>query len=117
VFCDESYGASPHDLALFVMTCNCNSQPAQYYKNKIDKDNFKKIIKKNHLEWHCSNPQCEESYNAFPIWLIFITKLNFNQLNIKKIKSTKIILEKNITKKKAQKKLEKNHVRKNCINP
>jgi hypothetical protein len=30
VFCDESYSASPHDLALFVMTCNCNSQPAQY---------------------------------------------------------------------------------------
>ena len=26
VFCDESYSASPHDLALFVMTCNCNSQ-------------------------------------------------------------------------------------------
>jgi len=46
VFCDESYGASPHDLALFVITYNCNSQPAQYYKNKIDKDNFKKIIRK-----------------------------------------------------------------------
>jgi hypothetical protein len=26
VFCDESCSASPHDLALFVMTCNCNSQ-------------------------------------------------------------------------------------------
>jgi len=30
VFCDESYSASPHHLALFVMTCNYNSQPAQY---------------------------------------------------------------------------------------
>ena len=30
VFCDESYSASPHDLALFVMTCNCNFQTTQY---------------------------------------------------------------------------------------
>jgi len=30
VFCDESYSVSPHDLALFVMTCNCNSQTTQY---------------------------------------------------------------------------------------
>ena len=30
VFCDESYSASPHDLALFVMTCNYNSQTTQY---------------------------------------------------------------------------------------
>jgi len=42
---------------------------------------------------------CEESYNAFPTWLSFITKLNSNQLNIKKKKSTKIIWKKNITKK------------------
>jgi hypothetical protein len=41
----------------------------------------------------------EQSYNTFPTWLSFITKLNSNQLNIKKKKSTKIILEKNITKK------------------
>ena len=26
VFCDESYSASPYNLALFVMTCNYNSQ-------------------------------------------------------------------------------------------
>ena len=58
VFCDESYSASPHDLALFVMTCNYNSQTTQYQKNKIEKDNLKKIIKKNHAERHCSNPQC-----------------------------------------------------------
>ena len=57
VFCDESYSASPHDLALFVMTCNCNSQITQYQKNKIEKDNLKKIItKKNHAERDCSNP-------------------------------------------------------------
>ena len=30
MFCDESYSASSHDLALFVMTYNCNFQPAQY---------------------------------------------------------------------------------------
>jgi len=29
---------------------------------------------------------CEESYNTFPTWLSFITKLNSNQLNIKKNK-------------------------------
>ena len=58
VFCDESYSASPHDLALFVMTCNCNSQTTQYLKNKIEKDNLKKnITKKNHAERHCSNSQ------------------------------------------------------------
>ena len=28
VFCDESYNASLHDLALFVMTYNYNSQSA-----------------------------------------------------------------------------------------
>jgi len=59
VFCDESYSASPHDLALFVMTCNCNSQTTQYQKNKIEKDNLKKIItKKNYAEKHYNNPQC-----------------------------------------------------------
>ena len=51
VFCDESYSASPHDLALFVMTCNCNSQPPQYEKNKIDKDNFGKNHKKKQIMW------------------------------------------------------------------
>jgi len=30
VFYDESYSASPHDLALFIMTFNCNSQITQY---------------------------------------------------------------------------------------
>ena len=30
VFCDESYSASLHDLALFVMTCNYNLQTTQY---------------------------------------------------------------------------------------
>jgi hypothetical protein len=32
VFCDGSYNASPNDLALFVMTYNCNSQTTKYYK-------------------------------------------------------------------------------------
>jgi hypothetical protein len=30
VFCDESYSASLHDLALFVMTCDYNLQTTQY---------------------------------------------------------------------------------------
>jgi len=30
VFCDESYSAFPHDLAIFVTTYNCNSQLTQY---------------------------------------------------------------------------------------
>ena len=30
VFCDERYNDSPHDLAIFVMTYNYNSQLAQY---------------------------------------------------------------------------------------
>jgi hypothetical protein len=30
MFCDKSYSASSHDLALFVMTCNYNSQSVQY---------------------------------------------------------------------------------------
>jgi hypothetical protein len=51
VFCDESYSASPYDLVLFVMTCNCNSQPPQYEKNKIDKDNFGKNHKKKQIMW------------------------------------------------------------------
>jgi len=40
---------SPHDLALLVFTCNYNFQAAQYLKNKIDKDNFRKKNKKNHV--------------------------------------------------------------------
>jgi hypothetical protein len=42
---------------------------------------------------------CEESYSAFPTWLIFITKLNSNQFNIKKNKINEDNLKKNITKK------------------
>jgi hypothetical protein len=49
MFCDESYSASPHDLALFVTTCNCNSQTTQYLKKKFDKDNLEKIIRKKNL--------------------------------------------------------------------
>jgi len=57
VFCDESYSASPHDLVLFVIVI-LNQLNIQ--KNKIDKDNFEKNHKKkkNHVERHCSNPQC-----------------------------------------------------------
>ena len=40
----------------------------------------------------------EQSYNAFPTWLSFITKLNSNQLNINK-KIDEDNFGKNITKK------------------
>ena len=59
----------------------------------------------------------EQSYNAFPTWLSFITKLNYNQLNILKNKIDENDFGKKYNKKKTQKKLEKNHVGKNCINP
>ena len=41
-------------------TTKLNSQPVQFEKNKIDKDNFRKKIvkKKKHVGKHCSNPQC-----------------------------------------------------------
>jgi len=42
---------------------------------------------------------CKESYNVFPIWLSFITKLNSNQLNIKKKIDKDNFEKKNITKK------------------
>jgi len=47
---------------IFEKTMKLNSQPAQYEKNKINKDQFeKKIIKrkkKNHIRKYYSNPQC-----------------------------------------------------------
>jgi len=41
----------------------------------------------------------EQSYNAFPTWLSFIKKLNFNQLNIKKNKIDEDNFEKKYYKK------------------
>jgi hypothetical protein len=56
VFCDESYNASPHDLALFVIVI---LKQLNIKKIKLIKVILKKIIrKKNHVESHCSNPQC-----------------------------------------------------------
>ena len=40
-------------------TTKLNSQPAQYEKNKINKDNSKK----NHVGKHCSTPQCFKGKN------------------------------------------------------
>ena len=44
---------------VFKKNTKLNFQPAQYEKNKIDKDNYgkktKKIIKKNHVGKHYSN--------------------------------------------------------------
>jgi len=44
----------------FKKTTKQNSQPAQYEKNKIDKDHFgkknHKNKEKNHVGKHCSNP-------------------------------------------------------------
>ena len=66
VFCDESYNASPHDLALFVIVI---LKKLNIKKNKIDKDNFEKNYKKKKP---CGKPLqqstmfCKESYSAFP---------------------------------------------------
>jgi hypothetical protein len=62
-------------------------------KTILKKETKKQKIKEkktNHVEEHCSNPQC---------FLRKATVVILNQLNIKKIKSTKIILEKIIKKK------------------
>ena len=58
VFCEESYNASPHDLALLVIVV--------FNQKKIDKDNIENIIKKNYIGKHCSNPLCfkEKKYKA-----------------------------------------------------
>jgi len=42
VFCDETYNASPHNLALFVIVILKQLN----IKKKIDKDNFEKNYKK-----------------------------------------------------------------------
>jgi len=56
MFCEESYKASPHVLALLVIVI---LNQLNIKKNKINKGNFKKVIrKKNHSRRHCSNPQC-----------------------------------------------------------
>jgi len=45
-----------------------NSQPAQYPKNKIDKNNLQKIIKKNIIKKSKRNP-CEEIVVIYSIIL------------------------------------------------
>jgi hypothetical protein len=55
MFCEKSYKASPHDLALLVIVILNQLN----IKKKINKGNFKKVIrKKNHSRRHSSNPQC-----------------------------------------------------------
>jgi len=73
--------------------------------NKIDKDNFEKIItKKNHVWEHYSNPQCfkEKNYEA-----------KFSTSSIWK----KIDKDNSGKKTKNHKKKKKNHVGKHCSNP
>jgi len=102
VFCDESYSASPHDLALFVMTCNCNSQTTQYQKNKIEKDNLKKIITKKTMRRNTVAIHnvlwAKLQYFPHMIKLYYKVKILTNSI-LKKIKWTKMILKKNIIKK------------------
>ena len=96
------------------------SLPFILIKNKIEKDNLKKIITKKTMrrDTVAIHNVLWAKYNAFPTWLSFITKLNSNQLNIKKNKIDEDNFGKKISqKKKTQKKLKKNYVRKNCINP
>jgi hypothetical protein len=54
--------------------------------NKIDKDNFEKNHKKNHVGKHCSNLQC---------FMRKFTVVILNQLNIKNNKIDKDNLKKN----------------------
>jgi len=85
MFCEESYSAFPTWFKFIVIVILNQLN----IKKKIDKDNFKKIIKKP-CGKHCSNPKC------------FVRKATIvilNQLNIKKIKSTNNF-EKNYNKKK-----------------
>jgi hypothetical protein len=59
----------------------------------------------------------EESYNAFPTLLNFITKLNSNQRNIKKKFDENNFEKKYYKKRKHKRNWKKKHVKKNCINP
>jgi hypothetical protein len=61
------FGKHCNNTVFYEESYSCNSQSAQYQKNKIDNDNFeKKIIRKNHMRKYCSNPQCfkEKNYKA-----------------------------------------------------
>jgi hypothetical protein len=66
VFWDESYNASPHDLALFVIVI---LKQLNIKKIKLTKIILKKIIRKKKP---CGKPLsqstmfCKESYSAFP---------------------------------------------------
>jgi len=88
VFCDESYNV---------------------FSSKIDKDNFRKNHnKKNHVEKHCSNPQCfmRKAIVFSPYDLALLYKDNFGKNHNKKTKKTKwrntasiyCVLKKKITK-------------------
>jgi len=54
-------------VLFFSKSTKQNFQPAQYEKNKIDKDNSRKKIikkkKKNPCGEHCSNPRCFKGKN------------------------------------------------------
>ena len=91
MFCEKSY--------------SYNSQPTQYQKNKIDKDNFEKNHNKKKPLWG----------NTVAIHRVLkkkTTKLNSQPFNIKKIKSIKIILKKII-----KKNTKIIHLGKHCSNP
>jgi len=78
------------------------------FPNKINKDNFRKNHKKNHLEKYCSNPQCyvRKTTTLFTYDLALFVIIILNQLNIKK----------KINKDNFKKNHKKNHVEKHCSN-
>jgi len=111
---------------IFEKTTKLNSEPAQYKKNKIDKDQFEKKIhkkkEKNHIGKYCSNPQYFKEKNYIAKFLtssIFkkIGKDNFEKkIKIKKLKK-RVNFEKKRKKtcEKKKRKPKKKHVGKATV--
>ena len=92
MFCEENNNVFPIWFSLIVIIILNQLN----IKKKIDKDNFGKNHKKNHIGKHYSNSQCfkEKNYKA---------KFSISSY-IKKIKSTEIIFLKKYNKNKQEKK-------------
>jgi hypothetical protein len=75
MFCEENYNVFPIwcSFIVIIILNQLNNQ-----KNKIDKDNFGKKHKKNHVGKHCSNSQYFKEKN-------YKTKFSISSI-LKKIK-------------------------------
>jgi hypothetical protein len=76
---------------IFEKNTKLNSQPAQYKKNKIDKDQFEKRNhkkkEKNHIGKYCSNPQTVQ-YLKKLVKIILKKKLKKKKSILKKREKT-----------------------------